>query len=139
MSAELGLQAALVTLWRGDEDVRAIIGERLYDRIPRGVDFPYAYFGPSQSLDGDEGCGERWTVFQDVHVESRDVGRVEARRIGAAMRSALRRAYQSGTLAAEGVTIEQARVRDVREPSTADGLTSRVILSIEAIVHTTGE
>lgn len=139
MSAELGLQAALVTLWRADEATGAILGDRIYDRVPRGVEFPFAFFGPSQTLDSDEGCGERWGVYQDVHIESRDVGRVEARRAAAAMRSALRRAYQGGALTAEGVTIEQARVRDVREPSTADGLSSRVILSIEAIVHTTGE
>lgn len=139
MSAELGLQEALVTMWRADQTVRALIGDRLYDRIPRSPTSPYAHLGPSQTLDADEGCGERWTVVQDVHVESRDVGRVEARRVAHALRRALRRAYFGDALHADGVIIEQARVRDVREPSTADGLSSRVILSIEAIVHTTGD
>lgn len=137
MSAELGLQAALVALWRADARVDEVISGRIHDRVPRERTFPYAFFGPSQTLDSDEGCGERWTVFQDVHVESRDVGRVEARRAADAMRRALRLAYRAGSLTAEGVTIEQARVRDVREPSTADGISSRVILVIEAIVHTT--
>lgn len=137
MSAELGLQEALVATWRADDAVGAVLADRIYDRIPASPVFPYAHFGPSQTVDADEGCGERWTVVQDVHVESRDVGRVEARRAAHALRRALRRAYFGERLHADGVIIEQARVRDVREPSTADGLSSRVIISIEAIVHTT--
>ena len=95
-SPEVGLRKALVTLWRDDPVVAALIGARVFDEIPTGAAFPYVQLGEMQSIDQDVGCGRRIEVYQDVHVWSRATGFPETLNIMAALRRSLADAMDAG-------------------------------------------
>lgn len=138
MTPELALRGALVALWQADADVGALLGDRIYDRVPDGVLFPYASFGPAQALDLEVTCAtERVELVQDVHVWSRAVGQVEALRICDVLRSTARAADRAGSLSWSGFVLHSVRVTDIRMVRDPDGLTSHGILTFSAIIDPT--
>lgn len=134
MSAELALRGALLALWKGDSNVGALIGDRLYDRVPDNPTFPYASFGPAQAIDLEVSCALRIEVIQDVHVWSRDVGQVEALRITEALRSTAIAADKAGSLSWSGYAIQSVRVTSTQMLRDPDGLTSHGVMTVEAII-----
>lgn len=72
-----------------DAAVAAIIGARVFDRVPADVEFPYANFGEFQRLDDSADCIDGSEIYVTFHAWSRVYGSVEAKRLAAAIVAAL--------------------------------------------------
>lgn len=87
----LALQAALVAWLRANAGISALVGGRVYDEPPQGVEFPYVRIGQIDlspvRMSGD--CRDDLIRFS-IEAHSRPVaGRVEAARIANAIVAAL--------------------------------------------------
>ena len=127
------LQAAIVPVLKVDSGLSALIGTRIYDTPPPSPVFPYVSVGEDQFVKDRADCytgGEATLVF---HVWSREVGFLQAKRVGAALVEAL-----------DGLEIDlssgQQRLVDllfdssnyIRDP---DGLTSHGIVTFTALIE----
>lgn len=132
MSPEEALRRALVALWTGDSAVSSLIGNRVFDRVKAGAEFPYVEFGETQLIDEDAACHERFQAYQTVHVWSRALGNLEAFAIANALRKAVRAADFASALDTSGVAIlrhESTRVFD--DP---DGLTTHGVVTFHTVI-----
>lgn len=125
------LQGQIVALLKASPDLSGIIGGRVYDRVPEGVQFPYVSFGPSDEASDDADCIDGFVVTMQLDAWSRDVGFPECRRITDAVRRALTvDAIQLTDNAL--VTFNHVTTRIFRDP---DGLTSHGAITLEAFVE----
>lgn len=89
-SAAWALQKSIFVVLMGDAGVTGLLGgARIYDDVPRGVDYPFVTFGNSTVRDwstGSDGGGEHIVT---LHVWSRANGRRETHEIMGALRTAL--------------------------------------------------
>ena len=53
---DLEFQGAIVTAFKADAGVTALVGQRVYDSFPPDVIFPYISIGPSDELQIDAEC-----------------------------------------------------------------------------------
>jgi hypothetical protein len=131
IDAQLPLQAAIVSAVKADAGLGALIGDRIYDRVPMNsagqvtATFPYVSFGPFQSVPSDDECHDGVEVFVQIDAWSRAVGTVECRNIVAGLTRLLDTALT--VTGFEVVVFEAQSVRTGREP---DGLTSRGIVQL---------
>lgn len=89
-SASRALQAAIQDVLSRDEGLRAALGgARIYDYVPRKVDFPYMTFGEISVRNWSTGTdlGEEHSIT--FHIWSRAAGRGEVHDIASAVRAAL--------------------------------------------------
>lgn len=134
MSAELAFRGAVNVLWRADTAVGALVGDRIYDRVPPNPTFPYITLGDVQAIDEDADWRQRYAVTLTSHAWSRAVGQVEALRIAQAMRDAIRGATRGSGLTVSGYCIASARHRDTRTFRDPDGLTTHAVVTFEAVI-----
>lgn len=87
----LDVQEAIVTALKADSEIVSLMGgtARVYDRIPEGAVFPYIQVADDQTVDNSNSCGTGSIVYARVHVWSRAVGHVEAKRLGGRIRTVL--------------------------------------------------
>ncbi|MPR62761.1 DUF3168 domain-containing protein [Ochrobactrum intermedium] len=125
------LQGQIVTLLKASPELTALIGGRIYDRVPESPTFPYVSFGPSDEVSDDADCIDGFEVTMQLDVWSRAVGFPECRRIVDAVRKAL---PEDGILLADNalVTFNHRISRLFRDP---DGLTSHGAMTFEAFVE----
>jgi len=134
----LALQGAIITMLKNDPGVAALIGARVYDEVPAPVPpatvtFPYITIGPCHVLGNDtEDCGDGSEVNQQIDVWTRLVGDPEAKRIAAAVRTALK-SYP--TLAGFDVSVvEFVDEQFLRDP---DGKTRHAAMTFRYLItHT---
>ena len=125
------LQGQIVTLLKASSDLSAIIGGRVYDRVPENPTFPYVSFGSSDEVSDDAECIDGFTVTMQIDVWSRAVGFPECRRIVDAVRKAL---PEDGiTLADNALVTFTHRISRVFRDN--DGLTSHGAMTFEAFVE----
>jgi len=130
------LQAALYAMLLANTDVAALVGNRVYDRVPREGDVaPFITFGSGTvSYDGAE-CIEADMHFFQIDIWSEKQGGFkECKEILYAVKKAV-----------VGVDIDlpvhgamRARTRIERTERDTDGLTSHGILQIEVRVEDNG-
>lgn len=124
-------QGQIVTLLKASAELSALIGGRIYDRVPEGVQFPYVSFGPSDEVSDDAECIDGFAVTMQLDVWSRAVGFPECRRITDAVRKAL--SVENIQLTDNAlVTFNHVTTRIFRDP---DGLTSHGAITFEAFVE----
>ncbi|NVM41939.1 DUF3168 domain-containing protein [Ochrobactrum intermedium] len=125
------LQGQIVTLLKASPELTALIGGRVYDRVPESPTFPYVSFGPSDEISDDADCIDGFEVTMQLDVWSRAAGFPECRRIVDAVRKAL---PEDGILLADNalVTFNHRISRVFRDP---DGLTSHGAMTFEAFVE----
>lgn len=128
--AEVAVQKALFDLWVADAGVHALVADRIHDRPPPEPTFPYVSFGPVQTLDREE-CAASVEVALQIDVWSRAVGSVEAKRIAAVLRDAVRTANAAGSLTLPGWHLPIIRFRDTRVMRDPDGLTTHAVVTLE--------
>lgn len=134
MSASVELQTLIYETLVGDADVGALIGDRIYDRMPSDGDYPCVTFGPTDYIDDDSQCitGRIETVQLDCW--SRDQGRMRpCKEIADAVKSALHKADLSLTTNA----LVEIVVAGVRVFNDADGVTAHGVVTVEAILEET--
>jgi hypothetical protein len=127
------LQVALINALRANADVGALVGSRIYDRVPAGdgqnkAVFPYVSFGPVQDIPEDAECIEASELVIQIDIWSRDPGFMEGRKIAKSIKLAL--GDQSLVLADNAlVYFEFDGRRDLRDP---DGLTTHIVCTFRA-------
>lgn len=123
----LALQGAINTRLRAQVPT---VGNRVFDRVPADVAFPYIELGEFQTVDDGAQCHDGQEVFITLHVWSRTVGQVEAKTIAGAVRGALHEVELS--LGSDWQFLEIAH-QDTRYLKDPDGLTSHAVLSFRAL------
>lgn len=86
----LALQAAIIAALRADAAVSALVGARVYDEPPQGVEFPYIRLGEfiAQPFHTDGKAAFEITYGVEAYSRPKS-GRVEATRIAFAIQAAL--------------------------------------------------
>lgn len=120
------VQGAIVAALKGGP---AIAGGNIYDRVPDGATFPMVTIGQEQVLDAGNTCSEGWEVFSDIHVWSRAPGRVEAKRLIAAIVPRL-----NAIAAIDGHTMLSVNVEGTRILDDPDGLTTHGVITVKLII-----
>ncbi len=126
----LEMQGAMFTVLHSDAAVSSFVARRIYDRVPETTTFPYLQFGSFQTLDDGAECIDATEVFATIHVWSRTVGQVEAKRIASAVRAALHD---------KPLALSSFRVVDLRHRSTVmtadpDGESTHGVITFRALI-----
>lgn len=133
--AELALQGAIYQALRADETLTALIGGRVFDRVPdaSAAVKPYVSFGPSQSIEDDAECIDGLEVIQQIDIWSDVPGFKEVKTIAAAVRKVLHRAELDLGPDFGKVEVRYRNSRDLRDP---DGITSHTAADYAALIDT---
>ena len=132
-SPALVLQKAVLDTLTASAAVRAVFGNpaRVYDRPPAAVSFPYVDLGEMQELEDGAACIDGSEVIMTLHVWSRAVGQVDAKRGVDALRQALDATAPGMTgHAAVSVAFEDARY--LVDP---DGITTHAVVTFRALTE----
>lgn len=130
------LQVAITSALRSNPAIIALVGARVYDRVPMAngkivAEFPYISFGPTQEIPEDFDCIDASELFIQIDAWSRDPGFAEGRKIAKAIKAGLHE--QSLALADNAlVYFEFEGRRDIRAP---DGLTTQIVMTFRAGVE----
>lgn len=127
----LELQGAIVARLEADPVVAALVGDRVFDRVPAGTSYPYVSMGPSDALSDDVDCINGFDITFQVDAWSDAVGFPEVRRVADAVRRALLATDLSLTENAL-VTFEHRQTRVMRD---RDGLTSHAAITFTAFAE----
>lgn len=132
-SAEWAVQAAIHAQLSSDADVQALLGTppRLYDRVPKGAEFPYVVYGRSETTPEDADPGTAVEHISHLHVWSRYGGRREVKEAVGAVRDALH--YADLTL--DGWRLVSLRVTYADIFRGPDGFTSQGVLRLRGLVE----
>ena len=132
------LQVAIVAALKGSADLVQLIGDRVYDLVPRDpttkrvtAAFPYVSFGPEQDIPEFFDCIDSSEIILQIDAWSRDPGFREVRRIADRVKRALHDAPIALTDNALVYLAYDGR-RIFRDP---DGLTSQASISFRAGVE----
>lgn len=133
MSVSAALQKAIYDALVADVDVGALIGDRIYDRMPSIGTFPCATFGPTQQLEDDADCITGEEHFIQLDCWSEDQGRlIGCKRIVDAVKAALHGAALS---LPDPYALAFMRVTDARVFLDSDGTTAHGVLTVQAVVE----
>jgi hypothetical protein len=126
----LPMLAAAVAALKAEPSLAAIISDRVFDRPPQRVIFPYIQIGNIQVIADDAECIDGFEVYIDVHGWSRTYGTPETRRICSAVHTALHEAAMSIT----PFSLVEIRHESTRVLDDPDGETSHGIVTFRALV-----
>lgn len=129
-SPTLELQGAISLRLKSDAALLALIGGRVFDRVPENAAFPYVSFGSSDETSDDADCIDSFEISFQIDCWSRSVGFPEVRKIADAIRKALKADLNLTDNAL--VYLEHRQTRVFRDP---DGLTSHAALTFEAVAE----
>jgi len=121
------LQKALVARLKAQVP---LVGSRVYDQTPMTVTFPYIQIGHTQAVNDDATCIDGATCYVTLHVWSRAVGSVEARKISDQIAAALQDWMPD--LSADGFAFADGRLNSAQTTGDPDGITTHGILTFEA-------
>lgn len=130
MTPTLELQRTIVAELKAAPALAALVADRVYDRPPQGVAFPYVSIGPFQQISDDADCLAAFEVFVDVHCWSRAYGSVECKQMTSAVVGALHEA----DLTLNGATLVEMRHRSTQEITDRDGETTHGISTFRALI-----
>lgn len=117
----LEVQKAIVSALKADAGVSALVGARVYDRVPVGAAFPFVSLGTIFGQPAIETVdGEGFELALTLHFWSRAAGRVETGQAMAAVVAAL----NDVTLSLDSKTAVLVRLSDQRVMMDDDGVTA---------------
>lgn len=135
----LALQGALfAVLSEPGSPVAALVGGRIHDRVPVDpagrvkAEFPYITIRDAETADAGADCVDGEDITVTLHIWSRAVGSVEAKRIGGALKAALDRAELD--LGAE-VALVELQWRGAQYFTDPDGLTTHGVVTLLALTE----
>lgn len=130
-SPELELQGAIYSALIADPTLSALVGDRVFDDVPRDASLPYVSFGPMDSQEDDADCIDAVVVYIQIDCWSQEVGYPQVKALSDAVRRCLHDADLD--LPTNGlVMIEHSQSRHMRDP---DGLTSHAAVDFVATVE----
>jgi hypothetical protein len=127
--ATLPLQAAVVAALKASADLTAIVGAKIYDRVPPNTLPPYTTITGWQEIEDGTDCLDASEIFFDVQCFSVEVGRPQAARMAAAAKAALHRL----TPATAGWGETEITYRSTSYFTEADGVTTRAVVNFHAL------
>ncbi len=131
----LELQGAIVAALKANAATAALIGDRVYDKVPASPTFPYVVVGDDQVLQAHAHCIEGSTeIFSTLHAWSRAPGKVECKKVSGAVVTALNFASLNLNNGYRLVLIEHDSTQYLLDP---DGLTSHGVIVFHAFVDET--
>lgn len=110
-----------------------LVASRVFDHAPQSVTFPYIGIGDTQAIEDGAECIDGADVTITIHIWSREVGAVEARKIADQVAAAL--TDWEPDLSADGFAFASGMVRSSRVMADPDGLTTHGILTFEALTE----
>ncbi|QRM43986.1 DUF3168 domain-containing protein [Rhizobium sp. BG4] len=125
------LQVALVARLKSYGDLTAFIGNRVYDVVPPGADFPYVTIGEADETSDDADCIVAFEISLDIDVWTREPGFEQAKKIG----DQVRRAIRSADIELVDNALVDFRHRQTRTFRDEDGLTSHSVLTFEGTIE----
>lgn len=132
-SASRELQKVILDALVADAGLGALIGNRIYDRMPTDGEYPCITFGPADEIPDDADCisGEEHSVQLDVW--SRDQGRLgPCKDITAAAKAAL---HDAALTMPTPYALCFIRVASTRVFIDRDGITAHGVVSVQAMVE----
>lgn len=132
MSAAAALQKAVYDALVADAGVGAIVGDRIYDRMPSDGDYPCLTFGPSQTLPEDMYCITARVEVLQIDCWSRDQGRLWPTR---ALADAVKTALHKASLDLQVHALARLDVDQVRVFLDADRITGHGVVTLEAEIE----
>ena len=129
--ATLPVQAAIVAALKADAGVGAVVGDRIYDRAPEGVAFPYVSIGAETGSPWEGSTLSGWEMVLQIDIWSRKPGAVEARQAMAAVSAALHRAEM--TIAGNAFVL--CNLESQRTMGDPDGVTTHGVQLYRIITH----
>ena len=135
ISPALPLQKAMFDTAGSDADLVAFFGAggpRVYDRPPAKPKFPYVTIGDDQVLADDAEDLDGAEVFGRVHIWSRGVGVVEAKRLEVLIAKAL-----DVELVIEGHAVIAHGVESIQTGAASDPLTTHRIVEFRYLTEPT--
>ncbi len=129
----LALQKAIIAALKAAGGVSAIIGQRVYDDVPKSSlpVFPYISLGPTQVLPDKADCIDGTEVSQQIDAWSRTVGMPEVKQLGAAIVAAL----DDNPPSVDGFTCVIFEIESINYLPDPDGETHHAILSFHALLE----
>lgn len=127
--ATLPLQAAVVAALKAHAPLTAIVGTKVFDRVPAGTVAPYVTITGWQEIEDGTDCSDASELFFDVQCFSTVVGRPEAARIAAAVKSALHKLAPATTDWAN----TEILYRSTQYFTESDGTTTRAVVNFQAL------
>jgi len=129
VDASLALQKAIIVALKANTALQGLVGTRIYDNVTPDAQLPYITFGPFDSIpeDADEYEGSDTTLQIDAW--SDEVGSVEIKKIGRAIREAIHNVDLDLDEDQRLVALTVEVVRYLREP---DGITQHVAVTVRA-------
>lgn len=122
----LALQGAMVTALKANAALDALgLGDRVFDSVNQGTQFPYIKVGEDVVAPLDSECGSDTELISTVRVYSRKPGRVECKRFAEVLRFALTK--QAG-FTVTGFRVVLGYLESYRIEEHTDGLTHQAIL-----------
>lgn len=131
----LELQVAIIKALKADAGVKAIVADRVFDRVERSSDgsprvkFPYVALGNTQVLPEPAECTDAATAYVTLHVWSREVGFPEVKHLGAAVTNVL----DDASINIEGGTLQSLLLQSTIYLRDSDGVTSHAVLTFQAL------
>lgn len=133
-SAAWELQKSIHAALSGDAAITALLsGERVYDDVPRGAEFPYLTFGQSTARDWSTDSEDGSEHIVTLNVWSRHAGEREVHLIMAAVRDAL----HGADLAIAGQRLINIRHEASEASRDPDGETYRGVARFRAVLEPT--
>ncbi|CAN7598932.1 DUF3168 domain-containing protein [Bosea sp. LjRoot237] len=127
--ATLPLQAAVVATLKAYAPLTALVGAKVFDRVPAGTAAPYCVLTGWQEIEDGTDCSDASEVFFDVQVFSTAVGRPQSASIAGAVKAALHRLAPATT----GWLETEISYRSAQYFTESDGTTTRVVLNFQVL------
>lgn len=129
MEPTIPLQVAVQAALRESAALTAIVGVKVYDRVPEGTVAPYVTYSGWQEIEDGSDCADSAEVFFDVQCFSDIPSRAQVAAMSGAVRAALHRLAPQAT-GLGNVEILHNTTQYFRE----DGLTQRAVVNFKALV-----
>lgn len=127
--ATLPLQAVVVAALKAHAPLAAIVGAKVYDRVPANTSPPYVALTGWQELEDGTDCSDASEIFFDCQCYSASVGRPEAAKMAGAVKDALHRLMPN----AVGWTEAEILYRSTIYFTETDGVTTRAVVNFHAL------
>lgn len=125
------LQDAIIHWLKNADDVTALVGDRIYDRVEKNAPFPYISIGPADQINEIADCFDIATVTIQIDCWSQKPGFYQAREVAKAVIDTL---HDREIVLDDNALVSMTLVtnRSMRDP---DGLTSHSAITFTADIQ----
>ncbi|WP_089177256.1 DUF3168 domain-containing protein [Bosea sp. AS-1] len=127
--ATLPLQAAVVAALKAYAPLAALVGAKVFDRVPPNTVPPYICISGWQEIEDGTDCSDASEVFFDVQCFSTAVGRPQAAQTAGAVKAALHRLAP----ATAGWDNTEISYRGTQYFIETDNVTTRAVVNFQAL------